>query len=351
MCDKSFAGRASQILQTAETEVNLKTISSGKLRRYHKISLWRQLADLPTVLKNLRDTFLIGAGFVQSWLFLRRVRPDVVFSKGGFVCVPVGLAARALKIPVVIHDSDTHPGLTSRILSRFAVAIATGAPLEYYNYPKDKTEYVGIPVSDAYHPVSLDDQKLLKQQLGLNETMPLVVITGGGLGAVPLNETALNNAARLNEKAQIVHLTGTGKAAEAVGKTASLKHYYVKEFIDSHEMAKLVRAADLVITRAGMTTLLELAAAAKPVIIVPNPRLTGGHQLSNAAVFDERGAAIVLDEADLVQHPEHFAEAIEWLLRNEQKRKKLAIAIATLATPHAAQKTAALIFAAASRGE
>src|SRR6266496_2697962 len=143
--DSKFGEQARAIMQQARSPVDVRVIHAGKFRRYHRVSVFRQLADLPTLLRNTRDFFVTLAGMCQSFWLLARFRPDVVFTKGGFVCVPLGLAAKWLRIPIVIHDSDSYPGLANRILSRWANAIATGSPVEHYPYPHEKTHYTGIP--------------------------------------------------------------------------------------------------------------------------------------------------------------------------------------------------------------
>ena len=142
-CDRKFAPQAKSIMHHFDDTIPVQPIFSGKLRRYHTLPLWRQLLRPVTIVfPNLRDIFFVVCGFVQSFFKLLVWRPDVVFTKGGYVCLPVGLAAKILRIPLVIHDSDAHPGLTNRVLSRWATAIATGAPLEYYPYPKKISRYV-----------------------------------------------------------------------------------------------------------------------------------------------------------------------------------------------------------------
>src|SRR5690606_13554725 len=166
-CDRNYAPQARSIMGHFDETTPVGTIPAGKARRYHTLPLWRQLLQpFSIVLPNLRDLLLVGIGFIESFLRLIFWRPDVVFTKGGFVCLPVGMAARLLKIPLVIHDSDAHPGLTSRLLARGATAIATGAPLHHYPYPKDKSQYVGIPIAADFRPFLPDERQRLKERLG-----------------------------------------------------------------------------------------------------------------------------------------------------------------------------------------
>ena len=191
-CDRKFAPQARSIMWHFDDSIPVETVFSGKLRRYNDLPLWRQLLrPVSIVLPNIRDAFLIGLGFLQSLIKLRSWRPDVVFTKGGFVCLPVGMAAKVLGIPLVIHDSDAHPGLTNRVLSRWATRIGTGAPLKFYPYPKTISRYVGIPVNEEFKPFTPADRQKLKQKLGFDPKRPLVVVTGGGLGARRINDAVL----------------------------------------------------------------------------------------------------------------------------------------------------------------
>lgn len=166
-------------MQRAAVPVRVQTINAGKLRRYKHLNFWQHFTVKGAVRKNIFDVFKTGAGFVQSIWILMRFRPDVVFAKGGYVCLPMGFAARLLRIPLVIHDSDTRPGLTNRLLARFAAAIGTGSPLENYTYDPVKSRYVGVPISAEFTPVSVDHQRTLKRALGCNSDAPLVVVVGG----------------------------------------------------------------------------------------------------------------------------------------------------------------------------
>jgi UDP-N-acetylglucosamine--N-acetylmuramyl-(pentapeptide) pyrophosphoryl-undecaprenol N-acetylglucosamine transferase len=346
--DKKFGQQAAKLVENSKLEVSVRQIVAGKFRRYHKLSIIKQILDLPTVLLNVLDAFLAGIGFLQSLWLLMRIKPDVVFCKGGFVCLPLGLAAAALKIPLVVHDSDAHAGLTNRIIARWATKIATGAPLENYNYPSARTYFVGIPVDGSFRPSSLTQQRHDKEALGLHDTIkPLVVITGGGLGAQNINRAVVAVAPRLLNSVALLHITGTSLYESVKATAPEHVDYLIKPFV-STGMARVFSAADIVVARAGMSTLFELAAMAKPVIIVPNPLLTGGHQLKNAAVYKKANAAIVLDENELVCDPTILEQAIKDLLKNTRKRQQLGQALYKFAKPDASMDMAALIVDAAT---
>ncbi len=353
ICDKGYAKQAAALLRHAIVPIEFKAIFAGKLRRYHGQTWFQRLTDVATIFYNVRDIALLSMGFVQSFYMLLRVRPDVVFTKGGFVCVPVGLAAAALGIPLVIHDSDTIPGLTNRFLARFASAIATGASLDNYNYPAARSHYVGIPINPIFSPITDTKRAEYKRELGYDPDKPLILITGGGTGSVLVNKAVADYAPRLVAKAQIVHLTGTGKAEQVEHSVdqqlsgVSRRDYHVIPFLDK-QMPATILAADVVVTRAGATTLLELAAAGAACVIVPNPYLTEGHQLKNAKVYTERQAATVIDERGLLEQPALLADAIEQLIDDAGLRQTYRKTIVSLAKPDAARDVARLIRRASS---
>jgi UDP-N-acetylglucosamine--N-acetylmuramyl-(pentapeptide) pyrophosphoryl-undecaprenol N-acetylglucosamine transferase len=345
--DRKFAAAASDIMAKAPFEVRIKRIYAGKLRRYHKVGFFRQLFDLPTVARNVRDVFLVGIGLLQSLRFLRRVKPDVVFTKGGFVCLPVGLAARLLNIPLVIHDSDAHPGLTNRMLAKYATVIGTGAPTENYNYPEGRTHYVGIPVDRAFSPVSAAAQQKLKAELGLHDVKkPLLVVTGGGLGARNINRAIATISSQLLDTVAILHLTGAANYQETVAAAPEHIDYIIKPFLPGLKTA--LGAADIVVTRAGATSLAELAGLAKPTIIIPNAVLPNGHQVKNAEVYAKAGAAVVLEEEKVKLDHRKLTRVILALASSGEKRAILGRKIHSFAKPDAALDMAALIAEAAA---
>ncbi len=330
--------------------IPVETILAGKLRRYHTLPLWKQLLrPISIVLPNIRDLFLVAAGFIESLMKLILWRPDVVFTKGGYVCLPVGKAAQLLRIPLVIHDSDAHPGLTNRLLASGATYIATGAPLHNYPYPKDKAHYVGIPISSDFTPISNEQRQDMKRELGFDENRPLLVVTGGGLGAKRLNDSVVAALDALLPVTSVLLISGTGQYDELAPRVPKDDpQFQLKAFI-SGGMAKVLGAADIVVARAGATTIMELAALAKPTILVPNAFLTGGHQLKNAAAFAENGAVKVLDEEALVECPAILVETVSELLGDEEKLRYMQETFYTYAKPKAAEDVAKLLLAAARK--
>ncbi len=332
---------------SVDGHIRVEPIIAGKLRRYHKLSFFQQFVRVRTILiPNIIDSVKLLVGTFQSIGKLLIWRPDVVFAKGGFVCLPVGVAAHLLKIPLVIHDSDAHPGLTSRILSRWAVTIATGAPLKYYTYPKGRTHYVGIPITSTGQPYSVSKQQAVKEALGFNRHEPLVVVTGGGLGATSLNEAVIQVLDDLLQFTSVALVAGKANASVLQSSVKKRPNLQIHGYVSSEVMQQMLGAADIVVSRAGATTLLELASLAKPSIIVPNEQLTGGHQLKNAAVYAQAKAAIVIQDDQLSAEPLQLVDAINATLLNASTMKRLSANIHTFAKPNAVKDMADLIIKA-----
>lgn len=343
--DVKFAPQAKSILHTFDEHLRVDTIASGKFRRYHHLTVVQHLLWPSLVARNLADALKVLGGVLQSIGKLVLWRPDIIFMKGGYVCLPVGVAAHLLRIPFVIHDSDAHPGLTNRVLSRWAKRIGTGAPLDYYPYPKGRAAYVGIPISEAFTPFTKSQQRDAKRQWGVDPERPLLVVTGGGLGAKRLNDTVLIAAHKLQQIVSVVLVAGAGQYDElrALHPTDT-SSFQIYPFITN--MPSLLGAADIVATRAGATTILELAALAKPTILIPNAALTGGHQLKNAAVYGEAQAVMVLDESEMSDAPDTLVKAVRHFLADPRTTAAMTKRFAQFAKPNAAKDMAAMILAA-----
>lgn len=345
-CDRKFAHQAASILADFDPNLKVETVVAGKLRRYHHITFLQHFTIPSIFWPNLRDLFLVLGGVVQSIFKLIMWRPDVVFTKGGYVCLPVGWAARLLRIPLVIHDSDAHPGLTNRLLARHAAVIATGAPLEYYKYPVEKSRYVGIPISDEFRVFSAVERKAIKEQLEMDPSRPLTVVTGGGLGAKLLNDTVLLHLEGLLAHTNVILISGRDQYDELRALTPKDDPRFMLIDFVSRGMADMLGAADVVVSRAGATTMLELAALAKPTVLVPSARLTW--QVKHAKTFSDQGAVVMLDETKM-SNPDDtsLVLVVAKLVSDKRLQLTLARSIHALAKPHAASDMAALILRAA----
>ncbi len=280
------------------------TIRTGRLRRY---ASWR----------NFTDPALATAGLGQAVAVVRQFRPDVAFGAGGFATVPPLMAARLARVPVVVHQQDVQPGLANRMLAPFAVD-CTVALEDTHRWPRwSDAPVVGNPVRAA---MLQGTAERARQLFGLERGRPTVLITGGGTGALRLNQIAAEAAADLIEVCQIVHLTGVGKRVP--GPTSAA--YRQVEFL-TDEMADALAVADVVVSRAGMSALAEIGARGKASILVPMP---DSHQGLNAAAVARRGAALVLMEPRLT--PGSLVEAVRSLLGDPNRRMALGTAAAAL---------------------
>jgi len=332
-------------------------VRAGKFRRYHGAGA-RQFLDVPTVVKNMRDILWFGVGTVQSFFLLKRLKPDCIFMKGGYVGAPVGLAAAALHIPYITHDSDAIPGLANRIVARWARVHAVALPKETYPYPQDKTVTVGVPVQADFRPVTSALQLQYKKEIGLEKFAKLLFVTGGGQGSRRLNSAVTTVVPTLLKKYPdlvIVQLAGQSQervvrdAYQKVLGPANQDRVVVEGFISG--LYRYSGAADVVITRAGATTLAEFAVQHKACVIVPNPFLTGGHQLKNAQILADRHACIDVTEQQLDANPEVLSGAVSRLLDNPKERQELSEELGKLAHAQAAGELAMLLLKEAKKSK
>ena len=322
----------------ASQKVTIRAISAGKFRRYHHFKWWQHLRP-SIIIPNLIDIFRICFGFLQSFWLLWRLKPDVIFAKGGFVCLPVGVVAHVLGIKLVIHDSDTVAGLTNRVLSKYAVKIATGMPTEYYHYPQDRTIFVGSPIK-VVHQQQAGAVQDLRRELGLSNQR-IVLVSGGGLGSEFLNSLVLSNLQHLDQSTKVILITGVDNYHKVLQSGFDPQRLIVKDFVTNFQ--DYLALAEIVVARAGATTIAELAAFAKPTIFVPNPKLVEGHQLKNAQMLVDKQAALVLDEFALEKAPEQFSQTVNQLLADKAHLQALASKISQFAKPDAARRLAEII--------
>lgn len=335
-------GKFGHLLQDNTDIDEIKTIFAGKFRRYHGESWIKRLFDIRTNVLNLRDVFFFGLGFIQALWLVRQIRPDVVFLKGGFVGVPVGLSAAFWHKPFITHDSDALPGLANRIVARWASYHATGMPAEFYSYPKEATVHVGVLVGESYVPVTEELRKQYREQIGVPADAELLLITGGSLGALAINQAMRLIVPHLLEQdpnLYIVHQVGKGRQATYVD--FSHDRLRVLEFLQP--MYAYTGASDVVVSRAGANTIAELGVQGRAAILIPNPILTGGHQTKNADHLEEKGAVKVVREAELGKDAALLQTAIIDLLTDIQKRAELGKKLQSITISDAANKLARLL--------
>jgi len=280
----------------AKQNIPFQSIASGKFRRYFDF-------------KNILDIFKILVGLWQAFFIILKFQPQIILTSGSFVSVPVVWAAWALGKPVFIHQQDIRVGLANKLMLPFATKITVALEKSLADFPKNKTVLVGNPLrQEAFQikPSQLD-------KFNLNKDLPLVLVMGGGTGALSLNKIVADSLDGLTKICQVVHLTG--KEKNETNKDYS--NYFPLEFV-TDEIFALIKSANLVISRAGMSTVTELAYFSKPTIFVPLPN---SHQEKNAEYFAEKKASIYLSQEDLT--PEKITEEIHALLLDKEKLAQL----------------------------
>jgi UDP-N-acetylglucosamine--N-acetylmuramyl-(pentapeptide) pyrophosphoryl-undecaprenol N-acetylglucosamine transferase len=270
--------------------------------------------------------FTLAAAVARAIGLIGRERPDVVVGAGGYVSVPIGIAARLRGARLLIHQQDVIPSLSNRLLSPLADAVTVTFERSLGDYPKRKTALIGNPVRAIFEAA---DRARGLQRLGLSGERPVVLALGGGTGSVFLNDLVARSAEGLNGSCDLVHLTGLEKDDAPAPRLDRPERYRRLPFAGP-EIADYFAAADLVVARAGLGTLTELAALSKPVVIVP---IKGTHQEANAAYVVERGAGRIFREQDA--DPGRFADAVRVLIRNAEDRRRLGRGLHDLFVPGA----------------
>lgn len=274
----SYDGIERKLLE--EFDVPYYGISSGKLRRYFDP-------------KNFSDPFKVLKGCFEASSLLKKIKPDVVFSKGGFVSVPVVLAAKRRGIPAIIHESDMTPGLANKLCIPCATKVCANFPETLKALPAEKAVLTGSPIRTELFS---GNRMAGLNFCGFTPDKPVLLIIGGSLGSAVVNETVRNVLPVLLKRFQIIHLCGKGKLApELEGKEGYVQFEYIKK-----ELSDLMDAADVVISRAGANAICELLALRKPAVLVPlSAAASRGDQILNAASFEKQGYSYVLKEEDL----------------------------------------------------
>lgn len=301
-----------------------KSICTGKFRRYFS---WL----------NFLDIFRIPIGKVQAFFIIRSFRPDAIFSKGGYVSLPAVLAGWSLKIPSLIHESDTVPGLANRFLSKFVLRIAISFKETEKYFPTSKCILTGNPI----RPEILEGSRERGfRYFGLEYGKLIILVTGGSQGSRKINEVVIKILPKLLEKYQLIHLCGKRNLSAVSRKlpAVSLKSYKLYPFLPERQMADALAVADLVVSRAGANLLAELAVLGKPSVLVPLPTAASDHQRKNARVFEKENATFVIEEKDLA-HDTLFKE-INWLFGHRERLDKMSGNVLKLARPNAARRIA-----------
>lgn len=297
--------------------IRFRPIIVGKWRAY--FSFW-----------NFYDAIKIFIGLIQAFFMIIFFKPKVIFAKGGYVALPIIFWAKFLKIALVIHESDAVLGRANLWTAKFASKICLGFPLESYqeNLPGEKLVYTGTPVRADFS--NYTDKK--------DHHYPKILVTGGSQGSSKINQTLWEILPRLCQKYEIFHLAGKIDFL----KFSNFKNDRYHLFNFSNQMPRLMREAEIVVSRGGANTLMEIAAAARSSIIIPLPSAAQNHQLANARVFEKNQAAIILLEKNLTS--DLLFKEIENLVQNQQLRQKLGLSAQKFFQKNAVQAIINIIF-------
>ena len=337
--------------------IRVRRIPAGKLHRYSNWKFSDYFTHLDITLKDLIIGNILGffgflAGLITVFfrLLLKKSRPNIIFLKGGYVCLPVGIMAKLFKIPYIIHESDAVPGLANRLLMKKAKTVAFGTP------PSEETltshpNYVwtGTPVGAEFTPVSPTKQLSLKKAFSFNPEKPLVVITGGSQGSENLNEAIRAILPQLLEYTSVALIAGRKhyenmidlKKYENWDKANLESNFRMWEF--NTTMSELLGAADVIVSRAGATTIAEMASLKKATILVPFARLPGGHQVKNAERLESLKAVVVIDDTKILENPQILQDEIKHLVKSPRLRANLADRLYEEARSDAAARLAEII--------
>lgn len=295
--------------------IKFRAISGGKWRRYFS-------------LKNLVDVFKIKIGFFEALFIMLKWRPDLVMSAGSFISTPVVWAAWLLGAKVLVHQQDIRPGLANRLMALFAKVVTVTFEESLKDYGK-KAVWTGNPIRKQL--------TVNNSQLTINKDLPVVLVLGGGTGAEAINKLVEKSLGQLTKFCQVVHVTGKNKGIR--NEELGMRNYTKYEFLAADKMAEAMKAADLVITRAGMSFLTELSYLGKPSIIIPIPN---SHQEANAEYFKNKKAAIVARQKYLT--PENFTLMVKDMLADKENLEKLSDKMKRAMKPGANQAIVKLIY-------
>ncbi|WP_188456723.1 undecaprenyldiphospho-muramoylpentapeptide beta-N-acetylglucosaminyltransferase [Virgibacillus oceani] len=256
-------------------------ISTGKLRRY--ISK-----------ENIKDPFKVVKGTMQAWRIIGKRKPSIIFSKGGFVSVPVIMAAKMRSVPAIIHESDYTPGLANKLAIPLARKVLATFPETMQYLPEEKAEYVGAVIREELFQGDRDKGLAL---CGFNHVKPVLLIMGGSGGSEKINETVRSSLDELLTVFQVVHICGNGKVDDTINRVGYTQFEYVNEALKD-----ILAATDLVLSRAGSNAIFEFLALQKPMLLIPlSKEASRGDQIINAESFAEKQYASVLEEEALTR--------------------------------------------------
>lgn len=271
-----------------KTGVEYHYVSTGKLRRYMSKD-------------NFTDMFKVVKGIAEAKKLIKRLKPDIVFSKGGFVAVPVVLGAKFNGVPVIAHESDMTPGLANKIAMPFAKKVCTTFP-ETVKYIGKKGIHTGTPIRKELFEGSAEKGRKL---CGFDNQKPVIMMMGGSLGSQKINKVLRYILPEITKDFQLVHICGKGNVDQSINITGYKQFEYLSE-----ELPHVMACADMVISRAGSNSISEFLALKKPALLIPlSAKASRGDQILNAQSFEKQGYSLVLKEEDMT--PESLLKSVK----------------------------------------
>lgn len=324
-------GKMEKELMT-ENNIPLKRIACGKMRRYFSFS-------------NFIDFFKVPVGIIQSLWQMLIYMPDAIFSKGGYASLPVVLAGWIYRIPIMIHESDSVPGITNNFLGKFSDSIAVSYPQAEKYFPPSQVVLTGNPLRED---INQGDAQKARKKFSLSESKKIIFVLGGSQGAQIINEKIVEVLPELLREYQIIHQTGElhiediKKRCGELGIKVGHDDYYPIANYANEDLKDILKVADLVISRSGANSLSEIAANGKPAIFIPLLDSANNHQKMNAYSLARVGACLVLEENNLGKNI--FLKNIHDLMEDQELRQKLSEAIKAFYHPDAAERIVEGIF-------
>ena len=312
-----------------EEGIIVKTILAGKLRRYFSF-------------KTFLDFIKIPFGLCKSLFYLYIWMPDVIFSKGGYDSFPIVFVGWLYRIPILIHESDTVPGLANRLSSKFATKIGVSFSFAEKYFPKKKTALIGNPIRKKIIEKCIsnnpEERQRVKSSYKITSQKPIILILGGSQGAEKINNLILLTLSQLLEKYEIIHQCGKNNYENIKAKSIQSDNYHLSPFFDENKMANIYSITDLIISRAGAGSICEIAICGKPSILIPLPKSAGEHQRQNAMVYAQSGSGVVLEQLNLT--PNLLLNEIDKILSNNELYKKMSDNAKIFSRPEATKKIA-----------
>ena len=309
--------------------IKVETILFGKLRRYFSFKIFLDIIKIPF-------------GFLKSLIYLYIWMPDVIFSKGGYDSFPVVFCGWLYRIPVLIHESDTIPGLANRLSSKFSKKIGISFSYAEKYFSDKKTALIGNPIRKKIVEKCIanneEDKEKIRREYKINTQKPIILILGGSQGAEKINDLVLMTLPKLLEKYEIIHQCGIKNYRKVKSNSIQSESYHLFPFIEEDQMSDLYSVANFIISRAGAGSICEIAICGKPSILIPLPKSAGDHQRQNALIYAQSGSGSILEQFNLTPHL--FLNEIDKIMTNEKIYQEMARNAKNFSMPEATEKIA-----------